>query len=384
MSKLTDSSGIYAFRNKENGRVYVGQSKRVLTRKKQHERGDTKNSTRFHNAMNKHGSDGFDFAVLEYCELELLDEREVYWIIQLNSLHPNGYNLTTGGGAFQKHHEETRKKFSDNQKKRYESGEHMFSSPEFQKANALRQIEEAKLGKHVSQQPEFQEKRNKTVQERIAKTGAFFRHSLVEIEKKRKEQQELYAQGKGKFQDPILIEHNRQSVKRKLADGTHHSQQPDWSASASKAAEKQKKSIVIAIRTKDGKTIEQKYSSINQAERDLVMPNSHLSALCNDKDGVKTVQCKLGKIIKGVFGTQPSWDLKELSKIPDSALTKSIKVVFTIQKDDGKLIKKTYVSMNQGSIELGAQNSAVKWIRRGKKYKSTKCNLGRIIKVEDL
>jgi hypothetical protein len=39
--------------------------------------------------------------------------------------------------------------------------------------------------------------------------------------------------------------------------------------------------------------------------------------------------------------------------------------------------------MNQGCIELGAQNSAVKWIRRGQKYKSTKCDLGRIIKVED-
>ena len=116
----------------------------------------------------------------------------------------------------------------------------------------------------------------------------------------------------------------------------------------------------------------------------MELSNSHLSALCNHKDGVNTIQCKLGKIIKGTFGTQPNWDLNELSKLPDSALTKSIKVVFTIQKDDGKIIKKTYDSMNQGSIELGAQNSAVKWIRRGEKYKSTKCNFGRIIKVEDL
>jgi group I intron endonuclease len=382
--KYKNESGIYSFQNKLNGKVYVGQSKNILTRKKQHERGDTNNSRRFHNAMNKYGADGFVFTVLEYCDVELLDKRENYWIQKLNSLYPIGYNLTSGGGAFQKHHDETKKKFSENQKNRYKSGEHIFTSTEFKKANALRQIEDAKLGKHSSQQPEFKEKRNKTVQDRISQSGAFFKHSAETIDSYKKKQRELYSKGLGKFQDPQLIEHNRKLVKSKLAAGTHHSQQPDWSEKASKAAEKQKKSIMVVIRTTDGKTIEKKYPSINQAEKDLNIPNSHLSVLCNKKNRVKTIKCSVGLIVQGTFGNQPTWNLKELSTIPDSYFTKSIKVVFTIQQENGKIIKKTYNSINQGSIDLDAQYSAIKWIRRGQKYKSTKCNLGRIIKVEDI
>ena len=384
MKKITDSTGIYAFRNKESGKVYVGQSKKVLTRKKQHERGDTNNSRRFHNAMNKHGADGFEFTILEYCDVELLDEREGYWINQLNSLYPNGYNLTSGGGAFQKHHEETKKKFSDNQKKRYQSGEHLFASTEFQKKNSLRQKEEVRLGTHVTQQSEFKEKRSKTVQKKIQDTGVFFRHSLETIDSYKKKQQELYALGKGKFQDPKLIENNKKLVKQKLDEGTHHSQQPEWSSRASKAADKQKKCVVLAIRTLDGETIERKYPSINEAEKDLEIGNSHLSALCNGKDGVNTLKCNLGRVIRGEFGENPKWNLYELQLISDSAFTKSIKVIFTIQKNDESIIFKTYDSMNQGCIDLNAQSSAVKWIRRGRKYKSTKCDLGRIIKVEDI
>ena len=381
MDELIDASGIYAFRNKENGRVYVGQTKRVLTRKRQHERGDTKNSTRFHNAMNKHGADGFDFAVLEYCETHLLDEREVYWIIQLNSLHPNGYNLTTGGGAFQKHHEETKRKFSENQKKKIAEGTHIYQSKEFIEKNRKHQIELGKLGKHSSQQPEFQAKRNKTVQERIAETGKFFKHSPKTIDAYRKKQQDLYSMGKGQFQDPKLIEHNRQLVKEKLEQGTHHSQKPDWSKKASKAAEKQKKPVVIAIRTDDGKTIERRYPSINDAEKDLGMSTS-LSALCNQKDGVNTAQSKLGKVIRGTFGTEPNWDLKELSKIPDSSFTRKIAIRFTIETNNGNLIHKTYSGIREGCKYLDADKSAVRWVLKGEKYKSTKSNLGRIIKVE--
>lgn len=381
---ILKKSGIYSFKNKLNGKVYVGQSKDVLTRKKQHERGDTNNSRRFHNAMVKHGPEGFDFQVLEYCEINLLDERESYWITELRSLYPLGYNLTTGGGAFQKHNEETKRIFSQNQKKRVEIGIHIFTSTDFQKSNTLRQVEEAKLGRHPSQRSEFQEKRNKTVQDRIAENGAFFRHSPETIASYRGRQQELYAQGQGKFQDPAFIKNNSKLVKEKLAEGKHHSQQADWSEKASKAAGKQKKTIVLAIRSDDGVTFEKKYSSLNEAERDLGMSNSHLSALCNDKNGVKTVKCKLGIIIKGTFGDQPTWDLSELSKMPDSAFTRMIAIKFTIETSKGNLIYKIYDGIREGCIDLGADKSAVRWVLKGEKYKSTKSNLGRIIKVETI
>jgi len=379
--KLSDKSGIYAFRNKENGRVYVGQSKRVLTRKKQHERGDTNNSRRFHNAMNKHGPDGFDFTVLEYCEIELLDKKESYWIEQLNSLYPNGYNLTSGGGAFQKHHEETKKKFSDNQKKKIAEGTHLYQSREFIEKNRQHQIELGRIGKHSSQQPEFQEKRNKTVQERIAETGAFFKHSPETINSYKKKQRELYAQGKGKFQDPKLIENNKRLIKQKLAEGKHHTQESDWSERASKAAEKQKKMVYLAIRTTDGKTIEQSFISINDACRALESNKGGISNICKENN-VMSVNCNVGKVIRGIFGTKPNWDLSELSKIPDSAFTRMIAVKFTIESNDGRLVHRTYDGIREGCKDLGADKSAVRWVLKGEKYKSTKCNIGRIVKVE--
>ena len=39
------------------------------------------------------------FEVIEECPDDMLNEREHYWIEKLNSLRPNGYNLTTGGGV---------------------------------------------------------------------------------------------------------------------------------------------------------------------------------------------------------------------------------------------------------------------------------------------
>lgn len=378
-----DQSGIYSFRNKKNGKVYVGQSKNVLTRKKQHERGDTNNSRRFHNAMKKYGASAFEFTVLEYCSNESLNAREVHWLNKLNSLYPNGYNLTSGGGAFQKHHEETKKKFSENQKKRIADGTHDFVTKEFIEANIKRQTELARLGLHSSQQPKFQEKRNKTIQQRITETGAFFKHSPETIALYKKQQGELYSKGIGRFQDQKLIDKNKILVKKRLAEGTHHTQQPDWSERAKKAATSQMKQVFLAIRTDAGETIEIAFPSINEVVRQLGARKGGISMLCNKAEGIVSVGCNLGKVIKGTIGTSPDWSLSDLQKMPDSSFTKSIAVKFTIQTLDGKLIIKTYQGIREGCRDLDADKSAVRWVLKGQKYKSTKCNLGRIIKVEE-
>lgn len=49
------------------------------------------------NAIRKYGADRFKVEILETCEKGDLDNREIYYIQQLNSLYPNGYNLTKGG-----------------------------------------------------------------------------------------------------------------------------------------------------------------------------------------------------------------------------------------------------------------------------------------------
>lgn len=55
-------------------------------------------------AIRKYGKQSFEFSIIEECENQLiLDEREIYFILNFNSRKPNGYNLQIGGRGG-KHH----------------------------------------------------------------------------------------------------------------------------------------------------------------------------------------------------------------------------------------------------------------------------------------
>ena len=60
-----------------------------------------KQCTYLYNAMRKHGTENFRIEELEICTVEDADDREKYWIKELNTLFPNGYNLTPGGKTVQ-------------------------------------------------------------------------------------------------------------------------------------------------------------------------------------------------------------------------------------------------------------------------------------------
>lgn len=94
-------SGIYCIRNTINGKVYVGQGQYVARRLYEHKYHLERNSdkaTALQRAINKYGLDNFEFSVLEMCSLEVINEREIFWIAELDSHNKNhGYNLSTGG-----------------------------------------------------------------------------------------------------------------------------------------------------------------------------------------------------------------------------------------------------------------------------------------------
>ena len=100
---------IYIATNKENGKRYVGQTINFTKRLNGHK--NNKHNNYFDNAIKKYGLDGFDILKIRY-DFEYLDFWEAHWIEHLNTLHPNGYNLMTGGAA-PKHSEETKKKISE-------------------------------------------------------------------------------------------------------------------------------------------------------------------------------------------------------------------------------------------------------------------------------
>ena len=99
---------IYRIYNDVNNHVYVGQtSMRISDRWSGHlssarnEKLSNYKDT-IHKAMRKYGIDKFHIEVIEKCDNDSLNEREIYWIKYYNSFE-NGYNETLGGGGCQKY-----------------------------------------------------------------------------------------------------------------------------------------------------------------------------------------------------------------------------------------------------------------------------------------
>lgn len=92
--------GIYKITNTINGKCYIGQSRDIYARWKKHLYA-YKNSPdyKLYRAFKKYGISKFIFEIIEECEIDKLNEREIYWISQYNSFN-NGYNMTLGGEAF--------------------------------------------------------------------------------------------------------------------------------------------------------------------------------------------------------------------------------------------------------------------------------------------
>ena len=65
-------------------------------------------------AWNKYGKDSFRFYVLEFCDVDKLDNLEVYYISLYQTLNRDkGYNLTSGGTNNKVYSDETRMKISN-------------------------------------------------------------------------------------------------------------------------------------------------------------------------------------------------------------------------------------------------------------------------------
>lgn len=95
--------GIYKVENLINGKIYIGQSVNIENRWKEHRYGpytttSSQYNTPFYRAIRKYEVENFSFEVIEECEPEELNEREIYWISKYKSTNlDKGYNLTKGG-----------------------------------------------------------------------------------------------------------------------------------------------------------------------------------------------------------------------------------------------------------------------------------------------
>ena len=100
-------TGIYGIHNKINDKWYVGQAQDIKKRN-YNELLNLKKFNRFHcgvrdnkhivKSWQQHGESAFEWVILEECDIDKLDEREIFWIKKKDS-YKNGYNQTLGGGG---------------------------------------------------------------------------------------------------------------------------------------------------------------------------------------------------------------------------------------------------------------------------------------------
>lgn len=122
------ASGIYEIINVKNQKRYIGQTKNLYRRQCNHIgklRRNIHPNKHLQNAWNKYGEDAFQFRVLEYCPLEKLDEKELFWINCYQS-HQVGYNIRTDpvsnrGVKWSEEHHEKMMKIINNENSWYKN-----------------------------------------------------------------------------------------------------------------------------------------------------------------------------------------------------------------------------------------------------------------------
>lgn len=151
---------IYLFTNTVNGKQYVGQTVSALKDRTKKHFYDARKGCTFllHKAIRKYGEELFRVEEIDTAISRIdLNKKETLHILLLNTLKPNGYNISPGGGGLSgvHHSAESRNKISQSLRGREFTKEHRQKISETSAGRTLspesrEKISVAQIGKSVS------------------------------------------------------------------------------------------------------------------------------------------------------------------------------------------------------------------------------------------
>lgn len=96
---MSSNGKIYCAHCITTGKKYIGQTTKnnLNLRISEHFVDSKKYNHKFANALKKYGKNNFIWGIIEECEISLLNEKEIYWIENYNTV-VKGYNTSPGGG----------------------------------------------------------------------------------------------------------------------------------------------------------------------------------------------------------------------------------------------------------------------------------------------
>ncbi len=232
-------------------KCYIGQTNNVKRRFREHRRA-TGGCRHVHNAIRKYGWGNFLKVIIEVFDddvsEEFIDEREIYWIKEHNTLSPNGYNLDEGGNGPRKLSEETRLKMKIYHKNR--PPEHQSKITRAMQERILSEEQKEQCRKNLTQAV-----KTWTGQTHTDATKAKMSRGIRDYYENRSEEQitqhkEKSYQNAKKYMKSVIATEKKTGIERKF-ESTHEAAR----TLANETGKKFNRATYLTVQTKDQTTI---------------------------------------------------------------------------------------------------------------------------------